>query len=78
MDNCPKCKSNWVGEKIPEDIAKDYAGTHWKREVGIDGGRMGIYDGVVAVMCPDCKEEFPRNNSEWAQEMFQKYQKKGG
>jgi len=73
MDNCPKCNSNWIGGKIPEDIAEHYAGTHWKREIGIDGGRMGLYDGVVAVQCPDCKEVMPRNDSNWAKEMFDEY-----
>ena len=74
MNNCPKCKVSWIGEPIPDDIKEHYSGTHWRREIGIDGGYMGIYDGIVALKCPDCKEEFPRGNSKWALELFEKYQ----
>jgi hypothetical protein len=75
MDNCPNCKSSWIGEPIPEVLRQHYGDeTHWRREINIDGGYMGIYDGIVAVICPDCKEEFPRNDSSWALEMFKKYQ----
>lgn len=73
MDNCPKCKANWLGEEIPKDIQEHYSGTHWKREIAIDGGFSGIYDGTVAIQCPDCGEEFPRNNSTWALDLFNKY-----
>lgn len=75
MDNCPKCNSSWIGEPIPKHMVKHYAGTHWKREIGIDGGYMGIYDGIVAYLCPDCKEYVPRNESGWAKEMLNKYMK---
>jgi hypothetical protein len=73
MDNCPKCKVSWIGEPIPEDIAHHYSGTHWRREIGIDGGMLGIYDGIVALKCPDCKNLFPQNDSEWAKSMFYEY-----
>jgi len=73
MDNCPKCNASWIGGKIPDDIAHHYDGTHWRREIGIDGGYMGIYDGIVAYRCPDCGEEFPRSNAPWALEIFEKY-----
>lgn len=73
MDNCPKCKASWIGDKIPDDIAHHYSVTHWRREIGIDGGHLGVYDGIVALRCPDCGEEFPRNESMWALEMFRKY-----
>jgi len=73
MDNCPKCNSSWIGDKIPDDLAEHYTATHWRREIGIDGGLMGIYDGIVALRCPDCGEDFPRNESMWALEMFRKY-----
>ena len=53
MDNCPKCNSSWIGDKIPDDLAEHYTATHWRREIGIDGGLMGIYDGIVALRCPD-------------------------
>jgi predicted RNA-binding Zn-ribbon protein involved in translation (DUF1610 family) len=74
MDNCPKCGVSWIGEEIPKDIAHLYAATHWKRYIGIDGGLIGIYDGIVALRCPDCKEEFPRDNSDWAKDLFEAYQ----
>jgi len=45
----------------------------WKREIGIDGGYMGIYDGVVALKCPDCEQYVPRNDSKWAMDMFNKF-----
>ena len=73
MKSCPACKSSWVGEKIPDDIAHLYSATHWGREIGIDGGYMGIYDGIVAVRCPDCGGEFPVSDGGWAKEMFEKY-----
>lgn len=74
MDNCPKCKSSWIGGPIPDDIKHHYAEPHvWKREIGIDGGYMGIYDGIVAYQCPDCKQYVPRNDSPWAKEMFDKF-----
>jgi phage FluMu protein Com len=73
MDKCPKCKSNWIGEEIPYSMRLFYGGTHWRREIGIDGGMLGIYDGIIAYKCPDCKEEFPRSNAPWALEMFEKY-----
>lgn len=74
MNNCPKCASSWIGGEIPENIREHYSPPYvWKREIGIDGERLGIYDGVVALMCPDCKELVPRNGSSWALEMFNKY-----
>lgn len=59
--------------QVADDIAHNYYGTHWRREIGIDGGYMGIYDGIVAVRCPDCLEEFPRGSEPWALELFEKY-----
>lgn len=73
MNNCPKCNSSWLGEPIPEDIRHHYSGTHWERQIGIDGDHLGIYDGIVALQCPDCKAVVPRNDSVWAKEMFDKY-----
>lgn len=78
MDNCPKCNSSWVGEEIPKDQQEWYHGTHWRRDIGIDGGFLGIYDGIVCIKCPDCGEEFPRNGSHWALEMFNKYKEVTG
>lgn len=28
--------------------------THYSRMIGVDGGRLGIYDGVAWWVCPDC------------------------
>jgi len=76
---CPKCRASFVGEKIPADIADQYSGTHFMRCIGIDGGRLGVYDGIVAWMCPECHHEFPRNKHKWGMKMFEKYQAlKGG
>lgn len=75
MDNCPGCNISFIGDPIPERIRHEYAGTHWRKEIGIDGGMMGIYDGIVAYQCPKCSHEFPVNDSKWAKEMFDKYRK---
>jgi hypothetical protein len=76
--NCPSCKTSLVGDPIPADIAHHYVGTHWKREIGIDGGYMGIYDGTVAYRCPDCDHEFPVSEHPVHIQMFQKYKKLEG
>jgi len=76
-DNCPKCNSNFIGDSIPDDIVEYYAGTHWRREIAIDGGYAGIYDGVVAYKCPDCNHEFPRGKDKWAKNLFEKYTRLG-
>ena len=73
IDNCPKCGVSFIGDPIPEDIVEFYAGTHWRREIGIDGGYMGIYDGIVAFKCPDCGHEFPRSRDSWGLSIFKKY-----
>jgi len=72
-DTCPGCAKSWVGEKIPDSIAKHYSGTHWKREIYIDGGYMGIYDGAIAARCPDCFQEFPVSDSKFHLEKFKQY-----
>lgn len=84
MKNCPNCKSSWIGELIPEELNKPYEyqgeicypygkSAHWERQICIDGGYLGIYDGTVALRCPDCKIEVPVNNSSWAKELYGKY-----
>lgn len=73
MDNCPKCNTNWIGGVIPADIAHHYSGTHYRREIGIDGGYIGVYDGLVAIQCPDCKEYFPISKHPVHKEMFNKF-----
>lgn len=76
MDKCPKCQASWIGGPIPEELRQYYSEPyHWKREIGIDGGRMGIYDGIVAIRCPDCTENFPVSNHKVHLEMFEKYKK---
>lgn len=75
---CPHCKTSLLGEPISQDyIDKGYyhKGSYWKREIGIDGGYMGIYDGIVAFQCPDCNKEFPRENSKWGKMLFERYKK---
>jgi hypothetical protein len=75
MNSCPKCNISWIGEPIPKDPHDLRTGGHYGREISIDGGYMGIYDGIVALRCPDCGHECPRNSSPWALELFEKYQK---
>ena len=72
-DNCPNCGVSFIGGPIPEDIVENYSGTHWRREIGIDGGYIGVYDGTVAYMCPDCKHQFPVSKHPVHVEMFNKY-----
>lgn len=77
LNSCPKCNTSFIGEPIPQEyIDKGYYGdsTHYRREIGIDGGYAGIYDGIVAWQCPDCKHEFSRGDSTWAKQLFQDYQ----
>ena len=72
VDSCPKCKSSWL-KPIPPEYRDEYTGTHWNSSIGIDGGYIGVYDGIVAIKCPDCGEEFPRNNGAWALDLFKRY-----
>jgi NAD-dependent dihydropyrimidine dehydrogenase PreA subunit len=72
LDNCPACNVSWIGELIPVEF-NHAPGTHWRREIGIDGGYAGIYDGTVALRCPDCAHECPVNSSTWAKELYDKY-----
>lgn len=74
-DNCPKCGVSFIGELIPEESREFFGGsTNFRREIGIDGGRAGIYDGIVAWRCPDCDHEWARAGK-WGEEMFDKYLK---
>lgn len=75
-DNCPNCGVSFQGEPLSQkhlDSGCYGDTTHWRREIGIDGGWIGIYDGIVAWKCPDCKHEFPRGKAKLWQEMFEKY-----
>ena len=73
MDNCPGCGVSWIGGEIPKKQQHLYSGKHWKREIGIDGGMINIYDGLVALKCPDCHEYFPVSNHPFHQEVFTKF-----
>lgn len=53
--NCPHCKVNLLGEKIPDEMTEHYAGTHFKREIGIYDFDK---DRTVKFRCPDCNEEW--------------------
>ena len=71
---CPHCGANWDGADIPKESQQYYGGsTKFGRQIGIDGGYMGIYDGVVAWECPDCNKFSPRGDSEWAMELFERF-----
>jgi transposase-like protein len=75
--NCPHCKTSLIGEPIPQEyLDKGYypeSSTHYKREIGIDGGYLGIYDGIVAFQCPDCHKTWPRSSSKWAIDLYSKF-----
>jgi hypothetical protein len=74
MNNCPNCNSNWIGGEIPDDLKHHYSPPYvWKREIGIDGGYLGIYDGIVALKCPDCGEYSPVSPSKFHLHIFWKF-----
>jgi len=75
MDNCPKCNASFIGDPIPEEMLEHYSGTHWRKDIMIDGDEMGIYDGCVAMRCHECSHEFPRGDSKVALIMFDKYKR---
>lgn len=56
LENCPHCKVSLIGELIPDDIKEHYAGTYWRREIGIEISEL--YDGVWYYECPDCKGQW--------------------
>lgn len=69
-------------EEEAKNSASFYAGfneygleNRWGRQLGVDGGFLGIYDGIVAEQCPDCGVYQPRNDSPWALDLFNKYMK---
>jgi hypothetical protein len=57
-NNCPACKTSLIGDPIPEEKRKYYAGTHWRREIGIQDSKL--YDGVLWWKCPDCNHVWKR------------------
>jgi len=63
-DNCPHCGVSLIGAEIPVDKQPFYNRvdakpsdpdwvTHGRREIGIEV--MGVYDGTLFYMCPDCR-----------------------
>jgi len=62
---CPHCGANWDDEQIGDVV--------YGRQIGIDGGRVGLYDGIVAWMCPDCEKYSPVNESPFSLEIFYKF-----
>lgn len=78
LDNCPKCNASFIGGPIPPEFIHHYSPPHfYRREIGIDGGFIGVYDGIVAYRCPDCGHEFPRPDisESLSLEFFNKYKK---
>ena len=69
---CPNCEVSWIGEEIPKEYC--HTGTYYGREIGIDGEQLGIYDGLVAIRCPDCGAEFPVSSDLVHLELFRKYE----
>jgi len=65
-DTCPHCQANLQGDEIPDESRHYYGtATHFGRVIGWDGGRPGIYDGVIAWACPDCNgwwHRFPEHD----------------
>jgi len=74
LDNCPKCGVSLIGDPIPEDIVEHYAGTHWRREIGIEV--RGVYDGVLFWRCPDCEHEWDRFTGKLGKDMKRRYEER--
>lgn len=57
---CPACGSSLRGAPISEDHREHYGDgvTHYSRRVGIE--LRGVYDGVIAWGCPDCRAVWAR------------------
>lgn len=60
-EECPNCRVNLRGEPIPQKyLDAGYYGdtTHYSRTIGMEV--MGVYDGVLYWMCPDCAHKWHR------------------
>ncbi len=58
-DNCPHCGTSLRGNPIPEHQQEMFGGaTHFGRKIGVEV--MGVYDGVLYYVCPDCKGAWNR------------------
>ncbi len=71
MDNCPKCNSSWIGTQVQENDM--CYGNYYKREICIDGSHLGVYNEIVAYLCPDCNTYAPVASTKWAMEIFNKF-----
>jgi hypothetical protein len=73
-DNCPNCNVSFIGDEIPKDMQHHYTPPYyWRKEISIDGGFLGIYAGIIAYECHECKHIFPRSQEPWAIELYNKY-----
>jgi len=52
---CPHCNANLQGEAIPEEMAADFAATHWSRKISIQSREQ---DQTQKWRCPDCNGEW--------------------
>lgn len=56
LNQCPHCRTNLIGgliaDTVGEEAAKHYAGTHWRKEIGVEIPE--VYDGTLYYRCPDC------------------------
>lgn len=72
-DSCENCGESFLGKEMSKEDKEIYGTSHYRLEIGIDGGYMGIYDGLVAKMCPKCSRTFPVSNHKVHLEMYKKY-----
>ena len=64
LRDCPLCKSDWRGDKIPDDKLHLYpeSGSYFSRLIGVElaWDDPKHYDGVSMWRCPDCNAEWDR------------------
>jgi hypothetical protein len=59
-ETCPHCNASMQGSGIPEEMQHLYGGaTHFSRVIGIYSMDE---DRTIAWRCPDCGQEWPRDN----------------
>lgn len=49
---------SFIGDPIPKDIAEQYSGKHWRKEIAIEIPEK--YDGTSYYMCPNCNYTWGR------------------
>ena len=72
-EQCPHCLADLRGNPIPQEyIDAGYYGTHthYSRKIGVD--LMGVYDGVLYWMCPDCSKAWHRWSEDTAPDLHRK------